>query len=73
MRHYAIHKPLPLGLHPRVSGFINPIQTSHMVYNYYIYPAQYIYSRRPTGFKLNKVLPAVLGFYVDKIPPLSEV
>ena len=39
----------------------------------YIYPTQYIYSRRPTGFKLNKVLPAVLGFYVDKIPPLSDV
>ena len=36
-------------------------------------PAQYIYSCRPTGFKLNKLLPAVLGLYVDKIPPLSDV
>ena len=34
---YAIHKPLPLGLRPRVSGLINPIQTLHMVYNYYLY------------------------------------
>ena len=39
---YAIHKPLPLGLRPRVSGFINHIQTSHMVYNYYIYTARLI-------------------------------
>ena len=38
-----------------------------------IYPAQYIYSRRRMGFKLNQVLPAVIGFYVDKIPPLSDV
>ena len=33
---YAIHKPLALGLRPRVSGFITLIQTSHLVYNYYI-------------------------------------
>ena len=32
-----LYKPLPLGLRPRVSGFINHIQTSHMVSNYYIY------------------------------------
>ena len=31
------HKPLPLGLRPRVSGFINRIQTLHLVYNYYLY------------------------------------
>ena len=34
--YYVIHKPLPLWLRPRVSGFINLIQTSHLVYNYYI-------------------------------------
>ena len=33
---YAIQKPLALGLRPRVSGFINLIQTSLTVYNYYI-------------------------------------
>ena len=30
------HKPLSLGLRPRDSGFINRLQTSHLVYNYYL-------------------------------------
>ena len=38
-----IHKPLALGLRPRVSGFINRIQTSHLVYNYYL-AAEIFYS-----------------------------
>ena len=38
-----------------------------------IYPAEYIYSHKRTGFKYDKVLPAVIGFYDDKIPPLSDV
>ena len=46
--------PSCLGLRPRVSGFINPIQTSHMVYNYYNYSVTKILRKiRATTFTEN--------------------